>query len=71
MRKSGLGGAGIGIALLALALGSAFARGREDGGPSVAELAWLEGSWTASRGEASIEELWTRPAGGTMLGVNR
>ena len=37
----------------------------------LAELAWLTGSWVMVDGDSSSEEHWTRPGGGTMLGVNR
>ena len=39
--------------------------------PAVEQLAWMAGSWEATRGKASIEEHWTQPAGGTLFGVNR
>jgi uncharacterized protein DUF6265 len=38
----------------------------------IAELAWLSGDWqTAPGGRAEIEEHWTKPAGGSMLGMSR
>jgi hypothetical protein len=37
----------------------------------LADLAWLTGSWVMVGDTAVSEEHWTRPAGGTMLGVNR
>jgi hypothetical protein len=40
--------------------------------PDVSALSWIRGCWemrTASG--ASIEEQWTKPAGGTMLGMGR
>lgn len=39
--------------------------------PALQSLAWLAGSWSNNDGETSIEEHWTRPVGGTMLGKNR
>ena len=40
--------------------------------PKIAELVWMSGDWqTAPGGRAQIEEHWTRPAGGTMIGVGR
>src|SRR6185295_7552658 len=40
--------------------------------PKITELAWLSGDWqTAPGGRAQIEEHWTLPAGGTMIGVGR
>lgn len=38
----------------------------------ISELAWLSGDWqTAPGGRARIEEHWTLPAGGTMIGMGR
>ena len=38
----------------------------------ISELAWLSGDWqTAPGGRALIEEHWTVPAGGTMIGMGR
>jgi len=43
--------------------GSAFA---------IADLAWMAGGWeTAPGGRMQIEEHWTRPAGGSMIGMGR
>ena len=40
--------------------------------PKIAELAWMSGDWqTAAGGRAQIEEHWTLPAGGTMIGMGR
>ncbi|MGH9930707.1 MAG: DUF6265 family protein [Pyrinomonadaceae bacterium] len=40
--------------------------------PRIAELAWISGDWqTAAGGRAQIEEHWTLPAGGTMIGMGR
>jgi Domain of unknown function (DUF6265) len=38
----------------------------------ISELSWISGDWqTASGGRAQIEEHWTFPAGGSMLGMSR
>ena len=38
----------------------------------ISDLAWLSGDWqTAPGGRARIEEHWTVPAGGTMIGMGR
>ena len=38
----------------------------------IAELGWMSGDWqTAPGGRPQIEEHWTLPAGGTMIGVGR
>lgn len=40
-------------------------------GSSLADLAWMAGSWRAEWPGGSSEELWTDPDGGLMLGLNR
>ncbi|HEV7747496.1 MAG TPA: DUF6265 family protein [Pyrinomonadaceae bacterium] len=40
--------------------------------PKIIDLGWMSGNWqTRPGGRAQIEEHWTRPAGGTMIGVGR
>lgn len=39
--------------------------------PSVADLFWLSGCWQGRQGSAVIEEIWSKPAGTTMLGLGR
>jgi hypothetical protein len=40
--------------------------------PRINELAWMSGDWqTAPGGRSQIEEHWTLPAGGTMIGMGR
>ncbi len=39
--------------------------------PGVARLAWLAGCWEGQTGPVRIEEQWSKPAGGTMLGLSR
>jgi uncharacterized protein DUF6265 len=44
------------------------------GGPPdarVTRVAWLAGCWELSAGGRVVEEQWTRPRGGLMLGVGR
>lgn len=38
---------------------------------SVSEFSWLTGCWAGVDAEFGTGELWTPPAGGTMLGVSR
>jgi hypothetical protein len=38
---------------------------------TVDRVKWLQGCWQATRGEATIEEQWMAPRGGTMLGMGR
>jgi hypothetical protein len=39
--------------------------------PRVSALHWMSGCWELRRGETVIEEQWTKPAGGTLLGTGR
>ncbi|MCZ6837068.1 MAG: DUF6265 family protein [Planctomycetota bacterium] len=38
---------------------------------TIADLTWLADAWVGTRRTASIEERWTPPLGGAMLGVSR
>jgi hypothetical protein len=38
---------------------------------SVTAFAWLAGCWASVAGEFGTGEVWTSPAGGTMLGLSR
>jgi hypothetical protein len=42
-----------------------------DAAPSISSLAWLAGGWETDDRGRYVEEHWTRPAGGTMLGMSR
>ena len=37
----------------------------------IGELQWLEGVWQGTAGQAHVEERWTSPEGGAMLGMGR
>jgi hypothetical protein len=54
------------VALLAVA-GAA----RSSPESPVANLSWLAGCWASVGGEFGTGEVWTAPAGGTMLGLSR
>ena len=56
-------------ALLAAATISLGAQAPSDG---VQRLAWLQGCWeTAAAADRTVEEQWTAPRGGSMLGTSR
>jgi hypothetical protein len=42
-----------------------------DDAPRVTALEWMSGAWSVSSGTRVVEEMWTRPAGGTMIGAGR
>jgi Domain of unknown function (DUF6265) len=37
----------------------------------IEKLRWMSGSWITTQGGTTIEEHWTQPAAGTMLGMGR
>ena len=39
--------------------------------PRLDRLAWLTGTWTGVEGDTIMEEIWTTPAGGMMVGLHR
>ena len=41
------------------------------GPEAIAALAWLAGSWSGDEGGLAMEEHWTVPAGGALLGLHR
>ena len=45
--------------------------GQEDRAANISQLAWLAGDWETTGGQPRVEEHWTRPAGGTMIGMGR
>ena len=58
------------IAVLALTLVTGgFARAEASSG--VTELTWLTGCWESHAGDRFVEEQWTAPRAGSMLGVGR
>lgn len=40
-------------------------------GATVAGLSWLSGCWEGRQGEATIEEVWSKPGGRSMIGFGR
>jgi hypothetical protein len=41
------------------------------GPEAIAALAWLQGSWSGETGGLQMEEHWTAPSGGALLGMHR
>ena len=52
-------------ALLALLVTSS-ASAEAPAAPKVSDLAWMAGSWIGPFGEQTLEETWSRPAGGSI-----
>lgn len=59
------------LALVAAGLGQKPAQKPAQQRVSLEDLSWLSGCWEGRQGEAIIEEIWSKPAGGSMLGVGR
>jgi hypothetical protein len=59
--------------LILLALAGARGAWAQSGGTTVrvGQVAWLAGCWQQSNGPRIVEEQWTRPRGGLMLGAGR
>ena len=57
------------VSLFVLLVVAGSARSSPDS--QVAAFAWLAGCWASVAGEFGTGEVWTAPAGGTMLGVSR
>lgn len=38
---------------------------------TVEKLSWMSGCWTLNRGATVIEEHWSKPAGGSLIGFSR
>lgn len=56
----------------ALLLGTLWLAPAEPSAPvTVQDLAWLSGCWESVNGDPGSGETWTRPAGGTLLGLSR
>lgn len=49
--------------------GGALAPGRE--APELVDLGWMAGHWFGRSGEVAMEEFWTEPGGGVMVGLHR
>ena len=65
--------AGFAIVIL-LGLITSYGTARPQGGTTkhrLAGLEWMSGGWQTTRGRAQIEEHWTKPSGGTMIGMGR
>jgi hypothetical protein len=45
--------------------------GEQAGKATIADMAWLAGAWTGDGLGGISEELWSRPAGGAMVGTYR
>lgn len=59
------------LARYLLALFTALAPTSPSQGVGIDRVAWLQGCWQANSPRRLIEENWTAPRGGSMLGVSR
>ena len=56
------------IVCVVLLLSGTVAHGQK---PTLADLAWLAGSWTGTARGIEMEEHWTAPKGNSMVGLHR
>jgi hypothetical protein len=54
-----------------IALLAAIALGSDDSDPGLEQLAWMAGHWAGEQGGVQMEEVWTAPGGGMMIGLHR
>jgi hypothetical protein len=59
------------VLLFCLLTGSAFTVFGQSVSVSVDRLSWLSGCWEGRVGEAVVEEIWSKPAGASLLGLSR
>jgi hypothetical protein len=60
----------VAVFLVGAGLSVAPATGAQ-GGDDVSALAWLTGHWRGGQDGLEMEEVWTAPAGGMLLGLHR
>jgi len=59
------------VIVLALALTASPARAAQAPTGGIQALAWMAGTWAGEKDGVAMEELWTSPRGGALLGVHR
>lgn len=59
------------IAAACLSLLALAGLAQEPGEPGLEQLSWMAGSWQSEDGDVFMQELWTEPRGGVMLGLHR
>jgi uncharacterized protein DUF6265 len=57
--------------LVALTAAPSAAQPAKPRAASIADVAWMAGTWASADGKETVEEHWTPPAGGVMLAVSR
>jgi hypothetical protein len=62
---------GVPACLAALVIAGASVGAANAQADGVQRLAWLAGCWASSAGERQVEEHWTAPRAGSMLGMSR
>ncbi len=59
------------IALLLLSLGTAGLCSAAEPKGHLEQLAWLEGTWVGATNGLTMEEIWSSPAGGGLIGMHK
>ena len=60
-----------GMAGIALSVGIATGAVAAEAPHELARLAWLEGTWTGTSNRVEIEETWSSPRGGALIGMHK
>ncbi|GGZ36856.1 DUF6265 family protein [Asticcacaulis endophyticus] len=55
---------------LLIAMGFAVLSGAANA-EGVADLSWLTGCWVQADGDRTVEEYWTKPSGGVLMGAGK
>lgn len=59
------------LALVAASLAQKPVQKAAEKKASLEDIAWLTGCWEGRQGEAIVEEIWSKPGGGSMIGLGR
>ncbi len=71
MRGMRISALALGFVVVAASGAGGASGGTRPAGSRLAGLGWLAGSWASDSAGTRIEEHWTAPRGGMMLGVHR
>lgn len=71
MRLLGIVGCVVGLLLLGSLGVHGSTESQDAAAQDIGRLSWIAGSWTMEKGPIRVEELWTAPRAGTMMGVGR